>query len=167
MTKRESEHYMALWVAMVTAVICVFYVLPGCVSSRRSPAPAVRSLSAPAPEAPVDPLVVGGSYIRFKLHYCEVCGSTNNIQGHHVMTQAHIRAQLAAGRLTSAQAEYLLNEDPGNIVSLCRAHHWIYGHCAHTWGTENIYVKEMIQATKNKLVTIPAYAPTGENKHIQ
>ena len=90
----------------------------------------------------------GTTYRAFVGPSCEWCGATNSLEVHHVTTQANIKRQVRDGKITIAEAERLTNHDPENLVTLDRRCHWIMGHCADRWSTENPYIKKQIEANK-------------------
>lgn len=89
-------------------------------------------------------------YGDFRGPVCEWCNATNQLEVHHIRTQANIKRMVANGEITLARAEELTNSDPSNLITLCRIDHFIIGHCADRWATENPHVRKMVEKNKER-----------------
>lgn len=100
----------------------------------------------------------GAGYQKFTGPECAWCGgratSVSPLQAHHIQTEAHIRARLEAGEITQEEAEDLANNDPKNIVTLCRRCHFVLGHRCN-WHRENTNILAMITAGKGDMRVAP------------
>ena len=96
----------------------------------------------------------GSGYEKFKGTECAWCGGTKHLEGHHIQTELHIRQRLEAGEITQAEAETLANNDPSNIVTLCRPCHFVLGHLCN-WHRENTNIQAMIRAGKGDIHVAP------------
>jgi hypothetical protein len=103
----------------------------------------------------------GTGYQKFAQPQCENCPSTKLIQVHHIVTEKHIFEKLAAGEITQEEAENLANNNPTNLVSLCRHCHFVLGHKCN-WQTENPHVRAQIAAGRPEGLGAPSPQPNPQ-----
>jgi len=96
---------------------------------------------ADAPQKPAS------GYRAFAKARCEACGTTKALDVHHKLPQHIIKIRLAAGKITAAEADRLINRDPDNVRTLCEHCHFAFGHLCD-WHRWNANVDETIKSIK-------------------